>query len=310
MLIIKGERLMQIKQLEYFVAVAEELSFTRAAKRFFISQAALSMQIRSLEKEVGCRLFDRDNHHVELTPAGRSFLEDARAILSQTEDAIRRARHIQEGEGGTLRIGFIKGFERSNLAQMLAKFHERYPNVTLSLVRENVAELYDALRSDKIDVAINLFYSAEQMGPIQWQEIRRYPLCAVVPAHSPLSHRSSISLEELCGLPLIDIAKGSSNYGEADEIAQTLAALGTRPHVAFVSEDVETSILCVAAGLGFALLPGYLTDTITSKDEVVALPIEDMQRKMCVVAAWMPDNKNELTDVFLDEFLQVDDNHA
>ena len=298
---------MQSRQLEYFVAVAEELSFTRAARRLFVSQSALSQQLRTLERELGCRLIERDNHHVTLTPAGRSFLEDSQAILARTRQAVERARRSEEGISGSLAIGYIKGYERTNLADMLYSFHESHPKVQLSFLRKNVAELYDALRREDIDVAINLFYSSEHMEDIQWQGLRSWPLKAVVPLSHPLAHRAMIELSELRGYPLVDIDKGKGGYGERDTISQTLREAGLDPQVSLSSEDVETSVLCVAAGLGFALLPGYLTDTLPAEGKVVALPLAGMERKMPVVAAWLPSHKNELLDVFLDTFLDVDE---
>jgi DNA-binding transcriptional LysR family regulator len=294
------------KQLEYFIAVAEELSFTRAARRLFVSEASISTQVRTLEREIGCRLLDRDNHHVALTPAGASFFEDAQAILARSREAIERARAMDNGPIGELRVGFIKGYERSNLSDMLFGFHTHNPNVKLSFMRDNVAELYDALRAEKIDVAIDLLYQEEKMGSLQWVRLRDYPLCAVVPANHPLARRDSICMEDLAGYPLVDIHRGGGGYGENDVVSATLAAAGLSPRVSYVSEDVETSVLCVAAGLGYALMPGYLTEQFPPRGKVVAIPIEGKEREMHVVAAWLPTRKNELIDVFLDEFLIVD----
>lgn len=294
------------KQLEYFVAVAEELSFTRAARRLFVSEASISTQVRSLEREIGCRLLDRDNHHVALTPAGTSFFADTQAILARSKEAVERARATDNGPIGELRVGYIKGYEQSNLGDMLFAFHAHNPNVRLSFMRENVAELYDALKAEKIDVAINLLYQESSMAPLQWVRLRDYPLYAVVPANHPLAHRDAIAMEELAAYPLVDICRGEGGYGENEIIGNTLLAAGLRPHVSYVSEDVETSVLCVAAGLGYALLPGYLTETLPARGKVVALPLRGKEREMHVVAAWLPTRKNELLDVFLDEFLTVE----
>lgn len=300
-----GEK-MTPKQLEYFVAVSEELSFTRAARRLFVSEASISTQIRNLEREVGCSLLDRDNHHVALTPAGTSLLADARALLAHSKEAVERARAMDNGPVGELRVGFIKGYERSNLGDMLYGFHAHNPNVRLSFMRDNVAELYDALKAEKIDVAINLLYHEDKMGPLQWARLRDYPLYAVVPANHPLAQKASIRMEELDGYSLVDIHRGGGGYGENEVVSATLASAGLNPRVSYVSEDVETSVLCVAAGLGYALLPGYLTERFPPRGKVVAVPIEGRERDMHVVAAWLPTRKNELLDVFLDEFLTVD----
>lgn len=296
---------MNMRQLECFVAVAEASSFTRAARRLFVSQSALSQQVRALEHELGVRLLDRDNHHVALTAAGAAFLEDARALLSRASDALARARSASQGPEGELAVGYVKGYERTDLPDMLFDFHARFPNVRLTFLRENVAELYDALREERVDLAVNLLYSSEDMADMEFQVLRSYPLNAVVPATHPLAHRARVSMADLAGYPLVDIHKGAGGYGEHDRIARTLEEVGDRPQVVYVSEDVETSILAVAAGMGYALLPGYFTDALPASGTVVVLPIEGKEAEMQICAAWLPGRKNELLDVFLDEFLRV-----
>ena len=106
---------MNLKQMEYFVAAAEQLNFTRAAKKCFISQTAMTLQIQSLEEKIGVPLFVRDKHHVELTAAGKVYLNEARAILVRAEEAAKLARTAAEGIAGELTIGFIRGYEQSRV---------------------------------------------------------------------------------------------------------------------------------------------------------------------------------------------------
>ncbi len=239
-----------------------------------------------------------------LTPAGTSLLADARTFLAHSKEALERARAMDNGPAGELRVGIIKGYERSNLGDMLYGFHAYNPSARLSFMRDNVPELYDALKAEKIVVAINLLYHEDKMGSLQWAKLRDYPLYAVVPANHPLAQLPGA--EELDGYSLVDIHRGGGGYGENEVVSDTLASAGLNPRVSYVSEDVETSVLCVAAGLGYALLPGYLTERFPPRGKVVAVPIEGRERDMHVVAAWLPTRKNELLDVFLDEFLTVD----
>lgn len=301
-----GELRMNTRQLEYFVAVAEERSFTRAAKRFFVSQAALSMQVKALERDLGCKLFDRNNRNVALTPAGSSLLDDARAILARSEEAVRRARAAGSGPAGELRVGYLMGYERTDLVDMVSDFHEAYPSVRLTFLRENTTRLYDALRQEQIDVSINLLWEEDAMGEIEWQDMRRFPLVAVVPAKHPLAQRSSIALTELSSYPIIEIDWGQGAYGESETIVTAYREEGFNPQVSFVSRDVETTVLCVAAGLGFALMPSFIAETAVASAKVVSVPLRGFEERIRVVAAWMPKRKNELIDVFLDEFLQVE----
>lgn len=296
---------MQTRQLEYFVAVAEDLSFTRAAKRFFVSQAALSQQIKLLEKEAGTRLFERDSHHVELTPAGRSLLGDAKTILCYEQESLIRARRRSKGIDGTLAIGYIKCYEHTNLSDMVLSFLTDNPYVTVSFMRENVSELYDALKAETIDVAFNLLYDPSQMEGIEYQVLRHWPLLAVVPAGHPLSGRQTIGFSELKGYELVDIDRGSEKYGENSRISSTLEGVGLAPKIAYVSQDIATTVLAVASGMGYALLPGYFTSFINANGKVNAIPIEGREQEMCTAAAWLPSRRNDALDVFLDKYLQV-----
>lgn len=297
---------MNTRQLEYFIAVAELQSFRRAAARLYVSQSAISQQLKSLEHELRCRLLNRDNHSVSLTSAGRAFLEDSRDVLTRLDDAKKRATLAGSGPEGELGIGYVKGYERTDLPDMLSEFRGRYPSVRLSLMRENVSELYEALRDERIDLAINLLYDPDSMDGIEFQLLRRYPLKAVLPVSHPLALRTSIEMADLDGEPLVDIKKGAQSYGEGAAIQANLAEAGRTP-VAYVSNDVATSILAVAAGMGYALLPGYFTDTMSGSERVVAVPIRGKEREMRVCAAWLPSRKNEILDIFLDEFLRVED---
>ncbi len=290
---------MQIRQLEYFLAVCEHLNFTKAAKQFFISQTAVTLQIRALEEELGVRLFNRTNRKVELTPAGRTFQEDARAILRRTRDAMERAKRADTVFTGQLNIGFVKGYEKTNLSDLLSDFHVQYPNISLSFTRENVSELYDGVLDHSLDIIFNLQYSMDDLDDMEFRVIKQYPLLAVMPASHPLAHRTSIRRSELKGYPLVDIKKNESRYGETTTILGKFTEAGFLPNVQYVSDDIETSILAVAAGLGYALLPSYITDHMISKEKIIAVPIEGEEKLMTIIAGWRRENNNPALERFL-----------
>lgn len=292
---------MQIRQLEYFVAVSEQLNFTKAARQFFISQTAVTQQIKALEDEIGVRLFDRNNRHVALTPAGKTFLEDAKAILRRTRDACDRAKRADTVFTGNLNIGFIKGYEKTILSDLLADFHVQYPNISFTLTRENVAELYDGVLDKNLDIILNIRYSMDDLEDIDFRIVRQYPLLAVMPASHPLAHRNSIRRSELKGYPLVDIKKNESRYGETTTILESFISAGFLPNVQYVSDDIETSLLAVAAGLGYALLPSYITDTLSMREKVIAVPIEGEEKKMTIIAAWHKENQNPALQKFLND---------
>lgn len=290
---------MQIRQLEYFVAVSEHLNFTKAAKQYYISQTAVTQQIKALEQELGVQLFNRNNRHVELTPAGKTFLGDAKAILRRTRDAVERAKQADTVFTGNLNIGFIKGFEKTNLSDLLAEFHVQYPNIALTLTRENVSELYDGILDHNLDFIINLQYSMDDLEEMNTRVVSYYPLLAVMPASHPLAHRTSIKRSELKGYPLVDIKKSDNRYGETTTILNAFTQAGFLPNVQYISDDIETSILAVAAGIGYALLPAYITDSLSLKEKVISVPIEGEEKKMTVIAAWHKENENPALQRFL-----------
>lgn len=292
---------MQIRQLEYFVAVAEHLNFTRAAAQFYISQTAVTQQIKALEQELGVQLFIRNNRHVELTPAGRTFLEDAKAIIRRTRDAMERAKRDNTVVTGHLNLGFVKGFEKTFLSDLLAEFHVQYPNISFKLTRENVAELYDGILDRSLDFVINIQYSMDNLEDIDWCMVKQYPLRALMPASHPLSHRTSIRRSELKGYPLVDIKKNDTRYGETATILNAFTSAGFIPNVAYTSDDIETSVLAVAMGLGYALMPTYITDAVTAREKVIAVPIEGEEKKIKIIAAWHKDNDDPILQRFLND---------
>ena len=294
---------MQLRQLEYFIAVSEQPNFTKAAKQFYISQTAVTLQIKALEEELGVTLFQRTNRKVALTPAGKTFLDDARAIIRRAKDAAERAKKADTGLTGHLNFGYIKGYEKNFLPDVLSEFHTTYPNISLSLYRDNVAELYDGIFSQDFDLIFNILYSFDDMEDMKEMEyvlLKEYPLLAVMPVSHPLSHRTSIRREELKGYPLVDIKKNEDKYGEVKTITNAFAKAGFLPDVQYVSDDIETSILAVAAGLGYALLPSYITDNIAIREKVTVIPLEGEERQIPVIAAWNKENANPARERFLE----------
>lgn len=290
---------MQMRQLTYFVAVCETLNFTKAAKRFYISQTAVTQQIKALETELGVQLFNRDNRHVTITPAGVSFLTDARRILAQVASAKERVQAANTAVLGTLRIGYVNGLEKTRLADWLNQFHQQYPNATFTLLRQNVAALYDAVLADQLDLVLNLNYTSQPIPHLKTKLLQHAALMAVFPMQHPLANQTMIRPAALKDYPLIDIEKHTSKYHEATTIMKFFTDAGFLPDVKYVSNDIENTILAVAAGLGYALLPAYFTQSLNLDDRVIALPIVGCEKALNIVAAWKPENTNPLLPYFL-----------
>ena len=143
---------MNTTQLEYFVSVAELHSFTKAAQKHYVSQTAVTQQIQNLEEILNTTLFDRTKRPIQLTDEGTMLLTDAKAILERMYGAVAKLSNVSSSVGGSLRIGYTKGYERSSLSAMLRRYHRDYPNVFLSCCRHNSKELTEALLSGALDM--------------------------------------------------------------------------------------------------------------------------------------------------------------
>ena len=286
---------MTMRQLEYFVAVAEQLSFTGAAKAFYISQTAVSQQIRALEEELGTRLFNRTKRRVELTPEGRMFLLDARAMLRRYQDSLQNLRLNHSRVHGKVTIGYVKGFVQDRMTRLLRHIHTQFPEVQILLVRENVGALFDRLAKGDCDIIFNLYYQVNAMTDLDELEILpigQYDLKAVVPVSHPLAHREEIQASELKGYPLVDIVPARKKYGEADFFSGFFAMAGFVPEIAMLTDDFETSLLAVSAGIGYALMPSYITSRFPGRDHFNVLSIRECKRYLTVAAIAHRSNDN------------------
>src|SRR3954453_15892050 len=193
---------MELRHLRYFVAVAEELHFGRAARRLQLAQPPLSRQIQGLEQELGVRLLERTKRHVELTPAGKVFLEHARKLLTEADHAVAAARRAARGEIGRLAIGFVGAATYSALPELLRVFHTRFPDVELVLYEMTSAHQHDALREGRIEVGF--VRPAIPDDTLARRVARGEPLVAALPAGHRLARRDEpIPLSDLAGEPFI-----------------------------------------------------------------------------------------------------------
>ena len=212
---------MELRHLRYFVVVAEELHFRRAAERLHMSQPPLSQQIRALEEEVGATLLLRNQRRVELTAAGVVFLERARQILADVEDAARQARRVQRGEVGRLAVGFVGSAMYSFVPDLLRRFGEHAPDVTLRLHEMGTTEQLRQLEDGRLDVG---FLRAARSRPeLKIEIVAEEPVIAALPDLHPLAAKPRLTLADLEGAAA-DPAHERRRAGPA-----VRAAAGDRP---------------------------------------------------------------------------------
>ncbi|WP_160119743.1 LysR substrate-binding domain-containing protein [Rhodovarius lipocyclicus] len=252
---------MELRHLRYFVALAEELHFTRAAKRLGISQPPLSQQIRALEDELDTPLFERTRRRVALTEAGRMLLEEARATLAQAARAETVARRAGRGEIGELRVGLFASvpvlpvFQRTIIA-----FRQRLPSVTLTLEESPTRQQIEALRRRQLDAGFLRLPSAEALpADIAALEVAREELVVVMREDHPLAkRRGRLPVRALEGEPLIGFAPAIGTTLN-DQLAALCNRAGFTPRIAQEARENSTLMGLVAAGLGIAVVPETLT---------------------------------------------------
>ena len=248
---------MELRQLRYFVAVAEELHFRRAAARLHVSQPPLSHQIKQLEHEMGCRLLARTRRRVELTAAGEAFLRDARALLSELDGAVATAQRIDSGRTGHLRVEFVGSALLSIVPAAVQRFRDARPDVEIELRERPTAGQVRAVTEGIVDVGL-VRPPIEHGEQLRAELVMREPTVAALPAAHPLAALRRIPLARLAAEPLVLFPR-SQAPGFHDLLISSLAVTGAHPQVVQYAPEMLTIIGLVAAGLGATLVPASVT---------------------------------------------------
>ncbi|HEY9728155.1 MAG TPA: LysR family transcriptional regulator [Chroococcales cyanobacterium] len=249
---------MELRHLRYFIVLAEELNFTRAAERLRIAQPPLSQQIRSLEDELGLQLFDRRQRPLQLTPAGRVFLEQARQIFTQVEQAIGSAQRASRGENGRIVVGINTSIANSVLPAILRTFRDRFPNVELVLHELVSYQQLQELRDRQIDVGfVNLHHLQkidENDDTLSFISILQEPFVIVLPESHPLAGQPQVSLAALADEVFI-LPPPHLPSGLYCQIVSLCQRVGFSPNVRQEATWMSTVLSLVAGGVGISLLP-------------------------------------------------------
>jgi DNA-binding transcriptional LysR family regulator len=242
---------MELRQLRYFVAVAEELHFRRAAARLHMSQPPLSHQLRLLEDELGCPLMIRSRRRVELTPAGESFLRDARTLLDGLEETVQTTRRIHAGAAGRLRISFVGSALLSLVPEAVKRYRAARPDVEVQLRERSTEEQLRELRAGSIDVA--LVPLPVDAPDLRTEVLRRERAVAALPAAHPFAARKEVLLRRLGAEPLVMFPREQAP-GLHDHLLASLSGPDGPPSVAQYAPETQTIIGLVAAEIGVSLV--------------------------------------------------------
>ena len=266
---------MNLNQLRYFVSVAENGSFTKAAMSHYISQTAITQQIHALEETVGTKLLDRNSRPVALTAAGKVLLKEAREILSKTDAALQRTREASTGLEGELRIGYTKGYEHSDLPRYLRSFHHEYPNVLISCYRCDTDMLAAGLISGGYDVIFTWdSTNLRQEDTLQMQVFEQVPLRVALYANHPLARRKELTRKDLKQENILFMSPSGTgdSFGDAFYIKLYQQA-GYQPNILLRSNDMESILMMVAAEEGVSIVPEYSHPWDVGTENVVFVPL-------------------------------------
>ena len=291
---------MTIKQLHYFLAVAEARSFTRAAQNYFIAQTAMSQQIGALEKELGFRLFHRTNRIVELTDAGQVLFQRLRPLVLDLESAIQSASAAAGVQHHILRIGLHDQHPNRFLTATLSAFARQMPDVTPILVPDTPPALMEGVVEGGLDCALLGKRVFSDRSALTATELFRFPVLdyvLAVPADHPLAQEQSLSWSALQGLDLIAYSPLKEGQ-DGQQLRQLLASHKVTANILCTTRSVDAALLYVESGLGLCLLPAYTSNQATP--EIRTLPMKYHQHDTMLLL-----RHKDADNPILNEFITV-----
>ena len=288
---------MELSHLRYFCAVADEQSFTRAARRLHVSQSGVSGQVRDLEDELGVALFRRNQRSVSLTPEGSAFLREARDILERADRAVEMVAHAANGRCGRLNIGLCGPATAPFLPRLIREFRKRQPGISLALKDLDPADQPAALVEAEIDVGFTRGVPASMRGTLASEVYFREPLIAALPRGHALESAASISLHDLAGDRFILYAREA-----APDLFDAILSLCKRarfsPRITDTPRLWQSVLTMIEAGEGVSVVPACVR-YLRSRD-VIFRPLRDRACTADVVLAWRANAPDAVREAFID----------
>ena len=275
MIVLTYNRLMELRHLRCFVAVAEELHFGRAAERLYIAQSAVSQQVQRLERELGVELLQRNKRRVRLTDTGRAFIEEARRTLEQAEKAAEVAKRASRGQVGQLSVGFFGPATYGVLPNLLGDYRKRFPDVELRLYEWTTAKQVEELRYGNIQVGF-------VRGPTRDEElivehVWREPIVVALPEGHRLADWDTVPPEMLADEPFIMVPREKETTSH-DKYVSICHLAGFSPRVVQEAHHVHTAVALVASGVGVCFVPASVENL--RRPGAVYRPLEDPSVKL------------------------------
>lgn len=288
---------MELRQLRYLVALAEERSFTRAAEREHIAQPALSQQIQKLEQETGLALVDRTTRRVSITDAGETLVARARRILSELETAHEELQSLRGIKTGHLRVGAMHTMGPVDVSLVLAIFHERHPQVELTVREDPSDQIAEMLRVDELDLAFLSVTEQIESHGLGLHQLVDEELVVILPRNHALAKKDALAMRDLAGEQFISYRQGARLRELLDAAGRDA---GFEPAVKFESNDAGRIRSLVSRGLGVAVIP--LSDAVAAGAEVDICRLSEPELTRDITLAWRADRRPSPA---AEEFLKI-----
>lgn len=291
---------MELRHLRYFVAVAEELHFGRAAVRLHMTQQPLSQQIRQLEVELGVQLFHRTKRRIQLTEPGKVFLAEARQLLLKAAQAVEVVRQVAQGESGRLGVGFSGFATYSVLPKVLRIFRERFPRVELDLEEMTTSAQVQALQDGQIHLGLMIppVHDATLVQELILQE----PFVVVLPETHPLANQPSLALPALANESFILVSR-HLEPGYYDQCISLFQHAGFSPKVVQKASQKQTILGLVSAGMGVSLAPASIRNI--RRTGVVYTELNTSMSQVELAAVWRQDESSPVLRTFLEVIREI-----
>jgi len=292
---------MDLRQLRYFQAVAEELSFSKAARRLRVAQPALSRAVKELEQHLGVRLLDRDRRSVALTPAGAVLLDNAFLLFERIDELVRRVQRTALGEEGELRLGYIGPPTQNFLGRLLAAFHGRYPRVNIVLEERTPERVCEMVARGRLAVGLTRPVLSGRALGLSATLLRREPLWAALPEGHPLLSRAEATWRDLAREPLIILSR-REGVGLHDAIVEACRRARFAPRIVHTPSVIGTILAYVETGAGVGIIP----DSVAALGAGRPLGFRPLtpRRTVDLVMVWSGDHDNPVAAAFRQLMLQ------
>jgi DNA-binding transcriptional LysR family regulator len=288
---------MELRHLRYFIAVADELSFTRAALKLRLAQPSLTRQVRNLEEEIGVRLLDRASNRVALTDAGRAFLFDARKVLAMCAESVASAQRVHRGESSQLNIGYVANLHYGLLPATFGAFRKLCPDVALNLFDMSSAEQFHAIDGHKIDLGFVGLAPALSGHDLLSACVAHDKIVVALPMPHPLASQAVLRLADLAPQFFIGMSE-KTHPGERAWLLNTCQNAGFRANILQEADTEPKAVRFVADGLGIALLPQQIAGL--PHEGVVFRPLSPSLLRDSTIA-WRADNRSKP----LQDYIQI-----